>query len=305
LVEAFVNVVAVSGVTGNLGTRIAAALVRRGASVRGLVRQNTKPEHIASLKVLGVTPYAVDFNQPRQMTSALEGVSCVVSALSGTRDVVVDAQTALLNAAVEAGVPRFIPSDFSIDFRLLPLEANRNLGWRKEFMERVDKANIKATSIFNGAFMELLEGQAPFIMYRFHKVLVFGNPNQKMDFTFASDVAAYCAEVALDPNTPRALHISGGRVSARDLALIGTQTLGAEYKLFRPGSAELLGRIIKVLRLFNPARTQIYPVWQGMQYMQNMFSGVCGLQPLDNQRYSNVQFTTIAELLKRRAEKDL
>jgi len=40
----------------------------------------------------------------------------VVSALAGLRDVIVETQAALLDAAIKARVPRFIPSDFSIDF---------------------------------------------------------------------------------------------------------------------------------------------------------------------------------------------
>jgi hypothetical protein len=39
-----------------------------------------------------------------------------VSALSGLREVIVDAQKVLLDAAVAASVPRFIPSDYSLDF---------------------------------------------------------------------------------------------------------------------------------------------------------------------------------------------
>jgi hypothetical protein len=40
----------------------------------------------------------------------------VVSALQGLRDVIVEMQTVLLYAAIKADAPRFIPSDYSIDF---------------------------------------------------------------------------------------------------------------------------------------------------------------------------------------------
>jgi hypothetical protein len=36
--------------------------------------------------------------------------------LAGLREVVIDAQKKLLDAAIAAGVPRFIPSDYSLDF---------------------------------------------------------------------------------------------------------------------------------------------------------------------------------------------
>lgn len=54
-----------------------------------------------------------------ELASACEGSACIVSALQGLRDVIVDTQTVLLEAALKAGVARFIPSDFSTNFQTL------------------------------------------------------------------------------------------------------------------------------------------------------------------------------------------
>ena len=91
------------------------------------------------------------------------GTSCVVSALAGLADVIVDAQSVLLDAALKARVPRFIPSNFSIDFTKLQAGENRNLDLRRDFDKRLDQAPIAATTIFNGAFAELLTNQMPLI----------------------------------------------------------------------------------------------------------------------------------------------
>ena len=81
----------------------------------------------------------------------------MVSAIQGSAArVIVDAQSVLLDAAIAAGVPRFIPSDFSADFTKLSAGENRNFDLRRAFHERLDKASIAATSILNGAFSELL-----------------------------------------------------------------------------------------------------------------------------------------------------
>ena len=97
------------------------------------------------------------FSNLAAVTSACSGASCVVSALSGLREVIVDSQTLLLDAALKAGVRRFIPSDYCIDFTKLPPGTNRNLDWRREFRERVDRAPLSATSILNGAFAEVCQ----------------------------------------------------------------------------------------------------------------------------------------------------
>ena len=108
--------IVVAGATGNLGGRIARALRERGASVKALVRHGTARDKLERLQDLGVTIASVDLSSASQVTPACSGASCVVSALAGLRDVIVETQTVLLDAAIKADVPRFIPSDYSIDF---------------------------------------------------------------------------------------------------------------------------------------------------------------------------------------------
>jgi len=108
--------IVVAGATGNLGRRIARALVERGASVRALVRHGTARDRLERLQELGVATACVNLRNASEATAACSGASCVLSALQGLRDVIVEAQTVLLEGAVKAGVPRFIPSDYSLDF---------------------------------------------------------------------------------------------------------------------------------------------------------------------------------------------
>jgi nucleoside-diphosphate-sugar epimerase len=144
--------IVLAGATGNLGGRIARALRERGASVRALVRRGTAQGKLEQLQALGVSIACADLSSEPQVTEACSGASCVVSALQGLRNVIVELQTILLNAAIRAGVPRFIPSDYSIDFTKFPPGENRNLDLHRDFHKRLDEASIAATTIFNGAF---------------------------------------------------------------------------------------------------------------------------------------------------------
>ena len=175
--------VVVAGATGNLGGHIARALRERGASVRALVRDGTADDKLERLRERGVTIVSVDFSNVSQVAPAFSGASCVVSALAGLRDVIVGIQTLLLDAAIKAGVPRFIPSDYSIDFTKLPAGENRNLDLRREFHQCVDKTSIRATTIFNGAFADMLTGQMPLILFKRKRVLYWGDADQRMAFT--------------------------------------------------------------------------------------------------------------------------
>lgn len=117
--------VVLAGASGELGGRIATELSRRRARVRGLVRPSLGHDKHAALKALGIDIAPVDFGDRRALAGACAGASIVVSALAGLRDVVVDTQTRLLETAVDAGVPRFMPSDFAIDTGVLRLVGAR------------------------------------------------------------------------------------------------------------------------------------------------------------------------------------
>jgi nucleoside-diphosphate-sugar epimerase len=289
--------IVVAGATGNLGGRIVKALAEQGASVRALVRHGAAREKLQRLQQLGAVIASVDLNDTSQVTKACSGASCVVSTLQGLRDVIVETQTALLDAAIKAEVPRFIPSDYSIDFTKFPPGVNRNLDLRRDFHQVLDKASISATTIFNGAFTDMLTGQMPLILFKLKRVLYWGDADQRMDFTTVDDTAAFTARAALDPSTPRFLRIAGDQLSARELAAAVTEVTGKKFSVFRAGSLGMLGRLIKIARTIAPGENELYPAWQGMQYMRNMFDGRAKLEPLDNDRYPGIRWTTARDVL--------
>ena len=291
--------IALAGATGDLGWRIARELAARGAGVRAIVRPGSDATRVASLRELGAEIAEAHFDAKDALAGACAGASCLVSALSGLRDVVVEAQSALLDAAVGAGVPRFVPSDFCIDFTKQPEGWNRNLDLRREFHARLDRAPVRATSILCGAFTDMLTGEAPFVLFRFRRVLYWGDSDQLMDFTTRDDTAAFTAAAALDDDAPRFLRVAGDEISARGLRDAASEASGARFKLFRAGSLGTLETIIKVARTVAPGRDALYPAWQGMQYMHNMYSGLAKLEPLDNGRYPGIGWTTACDVLAR------
>ncbi|WP_210488211.1 NmrA family NAD(P)-binding protein [Rufibacter aurantiacus] len=291
------SLIVLAGATGDLGGRIARHLLQRGARVRALVRPGGTGDKTAALRKKGATLVEVDYRNHAELVKACAGATCVVSALSGLEEVILDAQTALLQAAVEAGVPRFVPSDFAIDFTKLPPGTNRNLDLRQEFKERLDRAPIKATSILNGMFSDLLTGQAPVVLFPLKRVVYWEDADQPLDFTTTEDTAAFTAAAALDDTAPRYLRVAGDVLSARGLQDAASQATGHPFKLLKAGKLRRLDRIIKFTKTVFPQKEEVFPAWQGMQYMRNMFSGLPKLAPLDNDRYPGIEWTSVEEVL--------
>ena len=290
-------VVALAGASGDLGFRIAKALAARGADVRALVRPGLDAEEQSRIEALGALPVSVDPADVDLMARALAGASCVVSALNGVREVMIDRQGVLLDAAVKAGVPRFIPSDFAADFTKTELGRNRNFDLRREFMVRVDAAPIKATSILNGAFLDMLGAEMPIIQPGIHRVLYWHDADQLLDFTTKDDVAAYVAAAAMDDTTPRILRIAGDSVSARQIAATLTDVSHQQYRPLWAGSLGMLGAMIGVAKLIAPQPQAAFPPWQGMQYMRDQFSGRVKFTTLDNDRYPDLTWTSVRDHL--------
>ena len=286
-----------AGATGDLGSRVLKNLHDLGANVTCLVRLNANDAVKGKLRPYAKQIVEADYEEVSSLAKACVGGSVVVSTVSGLHPVIVEFQTRLLKAAIAAAVPRFIPSDYAVDYRSIPEGENRNLNLREKFRKIIDaEKRIKATSILNGAFMDMLTGVAPFILFPIKRTLCWGNPDQLMDWTTIEDTARYTAYASLDNETPRYLTIAGDELSARKLADIMTEVAGKKYKVMRPAGLDLFKLMIEMTKLIIPNKRKIYPPWQGMQYMYSMYKGDCKFKQLNNDRY-NMKFTDARLLL--------
>ncbi|EPE32065.1 NAD(P)-binding Rossmann-fold containing protein [Glarea lozoyensis ATCC 20868] len=293
--------VAVAGATGHLGSLIVLNLCKKDVAVKALIRPGTSGSRTQHLREAGCQITEVDMTDVPTLTEALTGATTVVSALQGLKGVIIDAQGALLEAAMAAKVRRFIPSDFSLDFTKTTPGTNRNLDLRREFHAKLDASGIEWTSVLNGCFMEVVTTrQMPLINDAFHLITHFGSVDQKMDVTTVPDVAAYTAAVAADPHPkPKFLRIAGDVFTAKEMAVVMTKLRGKQFTTQWVGSAGFLSILIGVLKLFiGGVEDKLFPPWQGMQYMLNMISGEGKLNPLDNDRYPELKWTSVEQAIR-------
>ncbi|GAB2687798.1 hypothetical protein GCM10027037_07650 [Mucilaginibacter koreensis] len=292
------NIILIAGATGDLGGKICKHLLSKKAKVKALVRPESDEGKVNELRSLGVEIITADFKDAASLTAACKGVSCVVSALAGLQDVIITAQSQLLEAALHAGVPRFIPSDFCTDFTQLEKGDNRNFDLRKEFQLIIDASDIKATSIFNGAFAYVLQYNIPLLDTKSKTITYYAyKADWQIDFTTIDDTAAYTALAALDDAAPRFLHIAGFRISPNELAELARSIFDEQFELKGAGTLEQFASYIKTIRSKNPeGESQLYPQWQQMQYLYSMFAA--HNNALDNDRYPGLTWQTAENVLK-------
>lgn len=298
--------IVVAGAAGQLGSLITTSLRGRKVSVKALVRPNTSATRTASLRAAGAVIAEADLNDVSALSAHLRGATTVVSALNGLGDVMLGSQKALLDAAVAAKVKRFIPSDFSLDFTKTQPGSNRNLDFRREFHAMLDESGIEWTSILCGGFMDMLAGDIPVINDRFKRVMYWNRKDQPLDFTTYADTAAYTAAVAADSRpTPKYLRIAGEVITPEEMAAVASRVKGEKYTAMWVGSAGFLKGMSGWMRWLGVGgkETDVFPAWQGMQYIVNMYSGAGKLDPLDNDKYPELKWTKIEEVLSKAGSK--
>lgn len=289
------NTIVIAGATGNLGHLICKELIKEGAHVRAIVRYSSDSEKVNFLRQIGVEIVQVKQFIKEELIVACQGATCVISAVTGLHDVIVTTQLELLNAAIAADVPRFIPSDFSSDFTGIPIGENRNFDLRKEFQVHLDNSAIKATSIFNGCFADILKYNTPLFNVKAQTIAYYGNKTDwKIDFSTMQDTAAFTAKAALDITSPRILRIASFSVSPDDLVALSDKYKNKKFELVDMGSMENFAAYNKTQRAQDASQEQeLYPKWQQSQYLYSMF--LVHHELLDNERYPDLVWSKVED----------
>lgn len=105
--------------------------------------------------------------------------------------------------------------------------------------------------------------------------------------------------MALDDSVPRILRIAGDSVSAQGIADMLSAVTGRPYRTLWAGTVGTLGVMIRLAKLLTPQPTAVFPPWQGMQYLRDMFSGRGKLDLLDVDRYSGIVATSLRDFIAR------
>ena len=237
--------VLVVGSTGMLGTKIVSALIDKGATeVRAMVRPSSDEnaenrQKIEEMQTKGAVIVEGDLMKPETLLPLCEGVDIIVSAV-GNNQTTVPGQKNLIDAAKQQGVKRFIPSDYSVDYRKLDYGDNDNLDKRKEVLEYLQQSGLEYTLILNGAFMDNVgTPYMPQFDFENNTFQYWGDGEQPCDFTTTDDTAKYIAQAVSDPDLANtALEVAGDVLTMKELLAAYEEATGNKLQEKQLGSVE-------------------------------------------------------------------
>ncbi|KAK0385224.1 hypothetical protein NLU13_7701 [Sarocladium strictum] len=232
--------VAVAGATGSLGAAVLKELVQSDFEIRVLSRQSGKvPAEYANQ----VKEFAVDYDDPKSLQEALVGVDAVVSTLGAPA--VGASQRALVDAAIAAGVQRFIPSNFGCDqenslTRQLPVFAEK-VKTEDYLIEKAGSSSLTYTFIYNNLFLDWGLARGSLANVKEKQITLYNGGDLPVSVTRLATVGKGVVGVLKNPAATknRSIRIEDGKISFKSLAAVLQSAIEGSWEIKEADTNEL------------------------------------------------------------------
>ncbi|KAL6900041.1 hypothetical protein GGI43DRAFT_423171 [Trichoderma evansii] len=181
---------------GMLGSAILPQLVEKGFEVTLFTRSKSSLKDVPS----GVHVAEVDYSSLSSLTEALKGKDVVVTTITAAA---IPEQKIIIDAAIQAGVKRFIPADFgalSTDPSAKDLPIHIPTAQIRQYLtEKAEEGKIEYTVFSNGLFLELIFS-FPFVFdVANRKVELVDNGENPFSVTTTASIAKAVANLLKNP----------------------------------------------------------------------------------------------------------
>ncbi|KAH7121119.1 hypothetical protein B0J11DRAFT_581878 [Dendryphion nanum] len=282
--------VGIAGLTGKFARLIASCLLQQpNVAIRGYVRDPTKLPSwlVESDAVHIIRGGAFDTSAARVFA---KGCDVIICGYLGNNEFMIEGQKVLIDACSMEGVPRYIASDYCLNFtklekgQLFPKDPMIEV---KKYLESKD---VKGVHVLIGAFMDTLFSAYFQIWDGREKSLTFwGNEDSIWESTTYKNAAGFVAAVAVDRTAVGVKKFLGDRRSMREIADLFQSAYGFRPQLKRLGSLDDVFKHMHELKTKYPEEPMRY---MAMFYQYYCINGQCYLGEfanLDNSTYSQVK----------------
>ncbi|MCC3373686.1 aromatic alcohol reductase [Cohnella sp. REN36] len=209
------------GATGLLGNELLRASKKYGNEVHALVRSKTRlnAEKMKTLEAVGATIHVGDLDDYDSLLKACKAVDCVISSVNWQSG---DERT-LIQAAKDAGVKRFIPSAFGLDFTVATPGSSLIIDNFSAVYSSLLAAGLPYTLIHTGGFFtywvatlgDMTKLGSPLPP---EEVNLYGDGKVKGSFVSESDVATVTVRALNDPKMEnQAIHIGANTITQNEM----------------------------------------------------------------------------------------
>lgn len=207
----------VVGATGIVGGEVCRRLAASGREVRALVRATSADDKVQGLRTLGIEIVTGDLRDRASLDAACAGVETVVTTASsmpfgyvpGENDIATTDTAGmgdLVDAAVDAGVKRFVYTSFSGH-----LDLEFPLGTAKRKVEqRVMESGLEYVILRPSYFMEVWLSPAVGFDAVNGSAAIYGAGDQPISWISVADVAAFAVAGATEPGISNVILELGG-----------------------------------------------------------------------------------------------
>ncbi|KAM0425843.1 hypothetical protein ACHAPT_008781 [Fusarium lateritium] len=304
--------VGLAGITGKFGRLLASKLLQNpNVRLRGYARDPSKvtPALAQSPRVKLFKGEAFDDTAIRPFVT---GCDVVVCAYLGTDELMVDGQKKLIDACDESGVPRYVASDWALDYtklRLGELFPKDPMIHVKAYIET--KKTVKGVHVLIGGFMDPIFSPLFRVWDPETKTLRYwGEGDEPWEATSYDNAAEFTAAAIADTSSvgikkrksPTVFYL-GDRKSIKEIAATFKEVYDMQPKLERLGSLDDLKTKMHDLRSKNPSDVFSYMFLFFMYYWLN---GQTFVGPVtDDERHPEVKEETWVDFLKKRSLDEL
>ncbi|RUS24078.1 hypothetical protein BC938DRAFT_474162, partial [Jimgerdemannia flammicorona] len=182
-----------------------------------------KTAEIEKYKSVGVEVVAAEYTDPAGLVKALKGVDVVVSTV-GTA--VIETQISLIKAAEEAGVKRFIPSEFGSDISKIPSPVFNH---KRQISEYLRTTTLEYTIFYTNYWLDTILFFAEWDLTA-GKAIIIGDGNDRFTVTHRKDVAKFVVASLSNPKSRNAVHgTASAVVTWRELLSLAEKHSGKKF----------------------------------------------------------------------------
>ncbi|KAL2843690.1 hypothetical protein BJY01DRAFT_248465 [Aspergillus pseudoustus] len=292
----------IAGITGKFARRILARLLKQTPElqIRGYCRQ-FKNLPVALLTADNVQIVQGAHDDIENIHTFVQGCDVVICCYLGGPDVMTNGQKFLIDACEEAGVPRYIASDYSLDYTGLDYGDIPPKDAMKDVLEYIStKKSVRGVHVLIGGFMETLF--SPFFgLYdaQDNVLSYWGDEESVWESTTYGNAADFVAKIALDPEATGFQRFIGDRKTTIQIGQALREVYGQKPTLKNRGSLQDLRARIKQLRDRDPVNVFSY-LALSYQYYCLTGKGTIPKQS-ENTKYSDIQHESFQDFFRGRS----